>query len=298
MRFGLLGTGHWARVVHGAALAAHPDVEFAGVWGRNPEKAAALADELGVLAFTEVDELLAEVDAVAVALPPGIQAELATRAAQAGKHLLLDKPLALTVEDADTVVRAVEASGVSSVVFFTNRFRPHIVEVLDQAIATGGWLGGRSTLFGSIYSEGSPYAESAWRKIHGGLWDIGPHALSLFIPVLGKVTSVSAMEGPRQTFYVTLRHDGGAVSTMELTLASAEPAVKFENLFHGESGWLTIGGFESTPVDAYQRAVSELLASVPGGGHPLDVHFGREVVAILAAAEESARTGRHIEVGP
>ncbi|WP_461030207.1 Gfo/Idh/MocA family oxidoreductase, partial [Streptomyces sparsus] len=48
MRFGLLGTGHWAEHTHAAALATHPDAELAGVWGRRPEAAAALGDRYGV----------------------------------------------------------------------------------------------------------------------------------------------------------------------------------------------------------------------------------------------------------
>lgn len=291
MRFGLLGTGHWAREVHGPALAAHPDVEFAGVWGRDQAKTAALGERFGVPVFADADDLIAAVDAVAIALPPDVQAGLALRAARAGRHLLLDKPLALSVTDADEIVSAVRASGVASVVFFTNRFRPVVADLLRQAVETGGWHGGRCTLFGSIYGPGSPYAESAWRQRHGGLWDIGPHALSLLVPVLGEVTAVTAVAGPRQTMYVALTHDTGAVSTMELTLDAALPAVLFENKLHGESGWLTFEGFEALPVEAYGRAVTELLASVPTGEHPLDVRFARDVVAILAAAETAAATG-------
>ncbi len=293
MRFGLLGTGYWARTVHGAALAAHADVELVGVWGRDPSKAADLAGALAIHPYESIDKLLADVDAVAVALPPDIQAELALRAAEAGRHLLLDKPLALSVEAADAVVAEVEARGLSSVIFFTNRFQPTTVAALENASSTGGWLGGRATFFGSIFAPGSPYADSVWRQQHGGLWDLGPHTLSLLLPVLGPVESVTATAGPRQTTYATLRHESGAVSTMELTLDSALEAARIETVLHGEHGWLTLPSFDGNTLGSYERAISELLAS--DGSHPLDVHFGREVTAILAAAEASSTSERAVK---
>jgi predicted dehydrogenase len=293
----LLGTGHWAREVHAACLAVHPEVEFAGVWGRDPRKAAELGHSFGVRAF-ELDELRSSVDAVAIALPPDVQAELAVRAARAGCHLLLDKPLALTVEAADRVVAEVDERGVASVIFFTNRFQPKTVAALEEATAAGAWHGGRSTSFGSIYTGASPYAASVWRREHGGLWDIGPHALSLLCPVLGPVTEVSAISGPRQTAYVTMRHVSGAVSTMELTLDAEPEAVRFETVLHGESGWLTLPGFDGDAKAAFGRAVTELVESVGGQRHPLGVRFGRHVVQILAAAQESARDGRRLTIQP
>ncbi|HCT77264.1 MAG TPA: oxidoreductase [Micromonosporaceae bacterium] len=291
MRFGLLGTGYWAREVHATALASHPDADFVGVWGRNPAKATEFAGLFGIRAFNDVDQLLAEVDAVAIALPPDVQAELALRAARAGRHLLLDKPLALTVEAADAVVAEVEARKLASVLFFTNRFQPTTVQALAEITATGGWLGGQAIFFGSIYGEGNPYAESAWRHQHGGLWDIGPHALSLLIPVLGPVVAVSATTGPRQTTYVTLRHESGAVSTMALTLDSPPAAARMETQIHGEPGWVTLPGFDGDAVASFKQAISQLIASVPTATHPLDVRFGRDVVAILAAAQTSTTTG-------
>ncbi len=294
MKFGLLGTGHWAREVQGAALAAHPDVEFVGVWGRDPAKAADLGGRYSVPAYESIDSLLRDVDAVAIALPPDVQANLAVRAARAGCHLLLDKPVALSVEAADAIVSEVEARGLSSVVFFTNRFQPQTVAALEGVAQTGGWLGGRSTFFGSIYTPGSPYAESAWRQQHGGLWDIGPHALSLLIPVLGPVSQVLAAAGPRQTTYVTLRHEGGAVSTMELTLDAAPAAARVETVVHGEHGWLTLPGFDGAAVTSFERAITELIAS-QGAKHPVGVHFGREVTAILAAAQASSTSDRAVK---
>ena len=127
MRFGLLGTGHWAAETHGAALAAHPDAELAGIWGRDPAKAEALADRYGTRAYTDADALIADVDAVAVALPPDIQSDLAERAARAGRHLLLDKPVAFTTAAADRIVAAAEERSAASVVFFTRRFAARAV---------------------------------------------------------------------------------------------------------------------------------------------------------------------------
>src|ERR1051325_7903998 len=96
MRFGLLGTGPWGQLAHAPGLAAHDGIDLVGVWGRDPAKAAALADQHGVATYPDFEKLLDDVDAVAIALPPHIQGDLALRAAVAGKHLFLDKPVALT----------------------------------------------------------------------------------------------------------------------------------------------------------------------------------------------------------
>src|SRR5580704_17896729 len=111
LRFGLVGTGYWARVAHARALAATPGIEFAAVWGRNAEMAAALAASYGAEAHSDFEAFLAGIDAVAFSVPPDVQSQLAVRAAQEGKHLLLEKPLALTAEASDRLVAAVEAAG-------------------------------------------------------------------------------------------------------------------------------------------------------------------------------------------
>ncbi len=80
MRFGLLGTGYWAAHTQGVAIAAHPEAELVGVWGRAVSRAEQVAGGFGVKAFADLDELRDQVDAVAVALPPDVQAELAVRA--------------------------------------------------------------------------------------------------------------------------------------------------------------------------------------------------------------------------
>lgn len=296
LRFGVFGTGHWATETHAAALATHPDAELVGIWGRDPAKAANLAGRYGMPAFDDVDALIDAVDAVAIALPPDVQATIAARAADAGRHLLLDKPITLTVPDADVLVAAVERRGVASVVFFTNRFRPDVSGALAAAAATGGWYGARVTMFASIFGPDGPYGRSPWRREWGGLWDLGPHALSLLIPVLGTVTEVAAASAPHATTHLILRHASDAVSTCSLTIDAAPEATAYDVVFYGENGVEPMPRGEGTPIDAYRRAVDQLVEEVETGARDqqCDVRFGREVVAVLAAAELAKEEGRII----
>jgi predicted dehydrogenase len=297
MRFGLFGTGPWAHQAHAPALAAHPDVDLVGVWGRDPAKAAALATEHGAQPYADIDALIADVDAVAIALPPDVQADIALRAARAGKHLLLDKPIAFTTEAADAIVAAATEHGVAGVVFFTRRFMPEIDEFIGQVVERGGWLEGRIDHLGSIFQEGNPFGASVWRKESGGLWDVGPHAVALLLPVLGPVEKVTALAGDRDMTHVLLRHTGGAISTLTLSVDSPAALEREEAAFHGESGVAPVPAVDWLPVEAFGRAVDALIAAAGGGpASPLDLAFGAQVVAILAAAAESISSGRTVTV--
>jgi predicted dehydrogenase len=289
MRFGVLGTGYWAETVHAATLAEHPDVELAGVWGRDVAKAKAVGAQFDVPGYADVDALLADVDAVATALPPDVQAPLAVRAAEAGKHLLLEKPIALDVPAADRIVDAVRASGVASVVFFTLRFQPATSTWLAQAARTT-LAGGAGSWLGSL--AGSPFDSSPWRKERGALWDIGPHALSLLIPSLGPVESVLAGAGLRDTVHLVLTHASGAASTVSLSHTVSPMSGGTEFFVHGDAGRLVLLPDEQSAVESFGVAVDELMAAaVTGGAHPCDVAFGRDVVAVLAAAERALASG-------
>ena len=138
----MLGTGHWADTVHAAGLAAHPDVDLVAVWGRDPVKAEAVAQRHGAVAEPDLDAVLDMVDAVAIAVPPDVQAELACRAAERGCHLLLEKPLALSVAGADRVVEAADRAGVQSVVFFVRRFAEPSATWFDEVVAPGSGMAG------------------------------------------------------------------------------------------------------------------------------------------------------------
>lgn len=304
LRVGLIGTGHWAKAAHGAAVLANPATELVGVWGRDPAKAATLATELSigeplVRPYADLDALLAEVDAVAIAIAPTVQPGLAVRAAEAGCHLLLDKPIALTVADAERVRDAVASAGVASVVFFTERFPAARREWLRDAAATGGWESATAHWRGSIYRPGSPFGASPWRKEYGALWDVGPHALSVLLPVLGDVTAVTGMAGQGDASRLLLRHDTGATSMVSLSLttppaAAGRPRVELV----GEAGVRELPELSASIVDTLSIAVDDLVAAAATGRvrHECDVRFGLRVVEILTAARTAIDEQRVVEL--
>jgi predicted dehydrogenase len=291
MRFGLAGTGFWARSTHAPAIATTPGGTLAAVWGRNAGSAQAIAAEHGATAFADIGAFLDAVDAVTFAVPPHIQAPLAIRAAQAGKHLLLEKPISLSAQEADAMVAAVEGAGVSSVVFFTARFNTEIRAWLTDEHARGGWSGagwsgGVAVWLGTALQPGSPF-NTPWRREKGGLWDVGPHVISLLWACLGPVTAVDAMPGADDVTHLVLRHESGATSAATVTL-SAPAAASGHNLFvWGEAGRSVMPAAPVDEVDALRTAARELISCAAAGAvaHPCDVRFGREIVRVLAAAQ-------------
>jgi predicted dehydrogenase len=260
--------------VHAAGLAAHPQTELVGVWGRDRSKAGTLAAQFGAQPFSDVDELIGAVEAVAFAVPPDIQAELAVRAGEAGRSLLLEKPLALTVEAAERVVQAVRAP---TVVFFTRRFDPGVAAWFRTDVDGHDWDGGSVVLLSSIFEAGNPFGASAWRRERGALWDLGPHALALLLPTLGPVEQVAAVRGRRDEVHLGLRHATGAASSVTLSLTA--PAQLAEVLFWGQEAARMPGGVD--PAAAYACALDALLA----GEARFDAAFARDVVRVLAAAD-------------
>ncbi len=285
MRFGLVGTGPWATIAHGPGLVDARDVDLVGVWGRSREKTEALATTLGVPAYDDYDALLADVEAVAFAVPPDVQAELALVAARAGRHLLLDKPVALTVEDARELRDAVSAAGVASVVFFTDRFIEESRAWFREVRATEGWRGGWLRWFSSLQQAGNPFGDSPWRQERGALWDTGPHALSTLGAALGPVASLTAVGGERDLVTLVLRHESGATSTVSLTQFAPPAAAGFEAAVWGEAGQLLMP-LRPEGAPSFATAAEELVASAASGEpHEVDVVFGTHVVELLADAQ-------------
>jgi predicted dehydrogenase len=292
LRFGLVGTGHWARITHAPALAATDGIDFAAVWGRNAGAARELADRYYVTAYDDIPGLVAKVDAVAFAVPPGVQAPIAVRAARAGKHLLLEKPIAISAADADALVDAVEQANVASVVFFTARFQADVRAWLSEVTAAGGWAGRCAVWLGSALREGNPF-NTPWRRDKGGLWDLAPHLISLLWASLGPVRSVTARAGPADVTHLILRHEPGATSTVTVTLNAPQSAELADLFLWGEAGRSAAPVETDQPVTPLRTALTELAANARSGqtAHPCDVRFGRDVGHVLEDAQH--QIGEH-----
>lgn len=267
MRIGLVGAGPWARRVHAPALAAHPGVEFAGVWARRPEAAAELTAVHGGRPFAELDELLTAADAVAFAVPPGVQAELAPRVAAAGRHVILDKPLADSLPDAEKAAAAIEEAGVYSTSMLTLRFDTGVREWLaglpagpagPDTVASARWLSGALL--------GGPYAASSWRAEHGALLDVGPHLIDLLAAALGDVVDVEwAHHSEHDVWRLGLLHSGGARSTVVAALRLPVDPTAFEVTAFGSIGRHVLATRPADAAACYAVLLDEFLAAVAAG---------------------------------
>lgn len=285
MRIGLVGTGYWARETHAHGIANAPNAVLSAVWGRDGAATNILAERYGTTGYADFDEFLAQVDAVSFSVPPHVQAPLAVRAAAAGKHLLLEKPIALDEQGADEIVASVTASGVAALVFFTHLFSPpatHWFRRIDES----EWLGGDAYWLGSALRDDNPF-NTPWRRQHGGLWDVGPHAVADLRRALGPVVKVTADSGAPDVTHLVLHHRSGASSTCTLTLSAPDAADGYTMMLWGPTGRtrLPIADVDSTVAHAV--AVGDLIALAKSGDreHPADVATGRDVVRVLAAAQ-------------
>lgn len=287
LRVGLVGGGPWARGVHGPAIVAHPATTLAGVWTRRPQRAAALAAELGSVAYADLDALFADVDVVALAVPPQVQGALAVRAAGAGRHLICEKPLAETLAEARGVVAAVADAGVLSSIVLTLRHAPEVRNWLagmpasppgPDTVGSARWLSGALL--------GGPYAASAWRAEHGALLDVGPHLVDLLGAALGAVTGVSwAHRDEPDLWRFGLVHAGGAHSTVTASLALPVDPTESEFTVFGSAGTHRLPGRVWDARASYTELLGELAAAVRGTGPApaLDAAHGLRLQEILDA---------------
>ena len=283
VRVGVVGAGPWASMVHAPVLAHSPHTEMVGVWARRPEAAAAVAGEHGVPSFDDVDALFDACDAVAFAVPPDVQAALAVRAAQAGKHLLLEKPIALGVPEAEALCDAIDAAGVRSMVVLSNRYSEGVRTFLDAAGSFDA-LGGRG-IFVSGALLGGVFA-TPWRLEKGPLLDLGPHVIDLLDAALGPVVSVHAAGDLLTWVDLQLTHASGVTSTAALCASSAVQPGRVAIELYSRSGVLELDLNGVTGPAAFATLAEELAHMVESGEpHPLDARRGLHLQRVICDAE-------------
>lgn len=288
LRVGLIGTGPWARRTHAPSLAAHPGIDFVGGWARNPQAAAEVFPQV----FESPEALFAAVEAVAFAVPPNVQPELAAAAARAGKHLILDKPIAIDLDAAVALAQEVAAAEVRSVVTFTRRFAPETRDFLARAheigptAAHGSWLSGAALA--------GPHATSPWRHEYGALYDVGPHVLDLLDAVLGPIVGVpvARYDEPSDTWTALLDHDGGATSSLTLALRIPIEPAELRIAVHSRAGVVALdrnSGRDTPAPDCFGQLLDEFLTAVETGvDHPLSVHRGVQIQRTIATIRDAA----------
>jgi predicted dehydrogenase len=299
VRFGVCGTGYWAEEIHLPTLGAMKEVSLVGVWGRDSTRAATLARQLGIRAFDNADSLFDAVEAVSFVVPPDVQAELAVRAARAGKHLMLEKPIAATSAQADRLVHAVEASGVASLVFMTRQFVDEINAFIDIAAAARPAYCTASFRSRALL-PGSPYQSSPWRhEPYGILLDAAPHPVAALVLMLGPIADVFALKTGLARYELHCRHDNDARSELLIDyMDESVPGPTETYVVEGPFGTMTGGPFTFSRQECFTRAVRRLIQGIHGADVRPGVDDGRNVVRVLDAAKRSIKDGGTVqEVG-
>ncbi len=231
-KVGILGSGNISDT-HARAARAVPGVEIVAVQGRTMAKAARLAELCGGRAFDDLDQFLdyRPMDAVLIGSPSGLHAQHGIAAAQRGLHLLVEKPLDITVERADALIAAVKRGGVTLGVFFQDRLKPDVVQM--KTMLQAGVLGKALLASGRVkwYRPPEYYGASRWRGTYaldggGALINQAIHTIDLLLYVVGPIARVDARAGTKlhtieveDTVVATLEFENGALGVFEASTA-------------------------------------------------------------------------------
>jgi predicted dehydrogenase len=285
IRMGLVGAGPWARTMHAPTFAAGPETTLAAVHARRLEAASALASHYGATPTTDFDVFLDLCDAVAFAVRPDVQASLAIRAAQAGKALLLEKPIALDLASAKELAAAVDAAGVVTQLDLTKRYHPTTRAFLASA-ASFPAIGARSCYLHGAFLGGALATD--WRLQYGALHDLGPHLLDLLETALGPIAEIHATGDSTKWIELTCTHSSGTVSQASLSGSVGLPKARTTVELFGPSGSLA---FDTATIDhseCWPIMRAEFAEAVrTGRSHPLDVHHGLRLQELIAMATTS-----------
>jgi predicted dehydrogenase len=252
--FAIVGAGMVARY-HATAIERTPGARLVAVSRSDPARAEETAAQFGVPCLVDYRALLArdDVDAVCICTPSGMHAEQTIAAARAGKHVLVEKPMALRLADADAMIAACAGAGVLLGVALQRRTEPEFQQL--QAAIAAGQLG--RLVLGSVsvpYMRAQSYYDSAaWRgtwALDGGgaLMNQGIHLIDLLVWLMGDATEARAEAATlahdievEDCITATLRFANGALGSVMATTAAA-PGFPHRVEIYGDRGGVQIEG--------------------------------------------------------
>ncbi len=335
--FGVIGTGVWGET-HLKTYSTHPGAELASICDLNEELLRARAEQYGAGSWTtDYRELLARDDiaAVSVVTPDFLHREIAVAAAEAGKHVLLEKPMATTVEDCQAMIDAADANGVKLMVDFHNRWNPAMWGIKEKIEA--GEMGEPQVL--TVRLNDTIYVPTrmlSWAGDSTVIWFLGSHAVDLvrwlFDDEVVRVYSVSrsrvlaerGIDTP-DFFHTICELEGGGVAHVETCwIMSTEMPTVFDfklemigsegTAFADASSHRMLQTFTAESGAEYPdvAVVTEIHGLPNGFGVQSIRHFadcviydrepvvrpedGLENTRVLVAIHESAESGQPVEL--
>ncbi len=311
----LVGCGRIAHN-HFEAIAGLAGMSLSAVCDIVEERARAAGEKWGVPWFTSYDEMLkqSECDVVVVATPSGLHAAHGIKASQAGKHVVCEKPMAITLSSADALVQACDDAGVRLFVVKQNRLNP-AVQLLRRAVDRGRF--GRIYMVNSTVRWARPqdyYDQAPWRgtwEFDGGAFmNQASHYVDLVQWLIGPVESVMARTATlarrieaEDSGAAILKFRNGALGVLEVTMLTYPRNLEGSITIIGETGTVKIGGTAVNKVEHWQFAsyddddkrIEQATTDPPnvyGFGH---AGYYRNVLAVLrgeAVADTDGRSGR------
>jgi predicted dehydrogenase len=334
VRIGIAGAGLIARRAHLPGFAATSDAKVVGVASGRPSSAKAVAKEFAIPRTYDTWQALVadpEIDAVDICAPNSLHAPIALAAAEAHKHILVEKPMAVSLAEADSMIGAAERAGVVLMVAHNLRF-VSVFEQLHQLIR-GGSLGAIQSARGVFMHAGPDESWGAtsdwfWREETAGggaLLDLGIHMIDLLRWVIDRpAVEVSAMISrlAKPTFaednaIVLVRFDGDILASVQ-TSWTARPFPDNQVTIQCENGRVIVGRSSGEPIAIYRstaNGVEKQAPEVPAASRHGDLFHqfvkaisegstpmisgrdGRDTLAVALAAYESARSGHVVKPG-
>jgi predicted dehydrogenase len=322
-RLGIVGLGWFGGVLAESARASGV-ADVVTCYARSGDARAAFAEKHGCRAAEGLDDLLAdpEVDGVIVATPHSTHAEIAVAAAEAGKHVFVEKPLTLTVADAKRVGEAAARAGVVVQVGHNRRRQPANRRI--KAMIEAGELGSVLQLDGMHTAAGGHKPDlPAWRKDpaecpFGGMTALGVHTVDTFHYFVGPATRVTSLSARTRGFTdldeattVLLEYESGPIASINTTYF-APPVVSLSVFGSDAAAWNEEDGQrlytqlrgdptrserEVETIDTTLDEIAEFARCVGGEGEPeTGLAEAIEVAAILEAIGRSVESGTTIEL--